>query len=177
MRLSLLFISILIVQLAKAGLYVNETVQKEDIFILKPRKKLLKNPRKADPFGLNIHMIGPAGIVSFSADEFITPKIAVETGAGWHSLKYPENTGDLSYFLGGRYHFLGKTPLRLTPYLGMYTVFHHNGKTLRNHSLYIPLGIHKIKRKGLCWSVEAAYQRNIFTNRSFTGAFKIGYRF
>ncbi|UKN01300.1 hypothetical protein K6119_16350 [Paracrocinitomix mangrovi] len=145
----------------------------EDLFGNKDKdKRPGKNRRIQRPVGINIGALGPGGIASASLDGFITPKIAIEAGAGLQSFE-----GDLSYFLGGRYHFFGKSRLNLTPYVGAYTAFHYNGRDVQNHSLYVPFGLHKIKKSGFNWSAEIAYQRSTLTDKNLHGAFKIGYRF
>lgn len=134
--------------------------------------KIFKNRRDKHPAGLNLYGFGPGGLANMSFDFFITPKVALEIGGGIRNQK-----GDIGYFLGGRYHFFGNSFLNLTPYAGAYTAFHYTGENLRNHSLYIPLGIHKIKRSGLSWSVEMAYEASIFEDNHFAGGFRLGYRF
>lgn len=139
-----------------------------------PDKKKLKdlNRRKKNPFGVNVYGFGPIGVAAASFDCFITPKVALEIGAGFRNLNL-----DVAYTIGARYHIFGKTFLSLTPYFGIYSAFHYNGTSLQNNSLYIPVGIHKIKKNKFSWSVEIAYQRSIFRTNNISGGFRVGYRF
>jgi len=145
----------------------------DDYNNISSKKKLSDlNRRKKDPFGINIYGFGPIGLAAVSVDCFFTPKFALEAGAGFRNFE-----GDPSYTIGARYHIFGKTFLSLTPYVGIYTAFHRNGSTVQNNSLYIPVGIHKIKKNHVSWSIEAAYQRSVFNGNGFSGGFRIGYRF
>lgn len=141
-------------------------------WLKRDKDKVFVNMRKERPVGANLTAFGPGGLVSASLDGFLTPKIALEGGAGIRN-----EQGDISYFLGGRYHLLGGTKLKLTPYVGAYTAFHNNGRDVQNHAIYVPVGLHRIKKNGFNWAVEAAYERNTFKEGNWTGAFKIGYRF
>ena len=134
--------------------------------------KVHLNRRDKHPAGMNLYFFGAGGLANLTFDHFVTPKVAIELGGG---IRNPE--GDIGFLLGGRYHLLGNTFLNLTPYVGVYTAFHHNGKDLQNHSLYIPFGLHKIKKSGMTWSAEIAYESNVFENNHFSGGFRLGYRF
>jgi hypothetical protein len=137
----------------------------------KPKKANLRQER---PIGMHLGAFGPAGWVSGSLDGFITPKIALEGGAGIRNAE-----ADVSYFVGARYHLLGGLPISLTPYVGVYGAAHNEGRDVNFHSLYVPLGVNKIKRNGFSWSAEVAYEKNSFKpeNKNLSGSFKIGYRF
>jgi hypothetical protein len=137
-----------------------------------PGEGLKLNRRKKDPFGLNVVAFGPVGLVSLTADCFITPKFALEAGGGFRDF-----SGDHAFTIGARYHVFGKTSLNITPYIGLYSVFHHNGVDLQSHGVYIPVGLHRIKKNHFCWSAEVAWQRNLFSGNGISGSFKIGYRF
>jgi len=130
------------------------------------------NRRARFPFGVNAYGFGPIGGAAATVDYFITPKFAMEAGVGYRDWDFNH-----AFALGARYHFFGKTTLHLTPYIGIYTSFHYNGNDLQNHSLYIPVGLHKIKKNGITWSIECAWQGNTFFGNDFTGGFRIGYRF
>ncbi len=136
------------------------------------RKKILKNPRKVRPVGVNAHVWGVGGFGALSVDGFITPNIAAEAGVGIRNFD-----GQLSYFLGARYHILGKTPLRLTPYAGIYTAANADNQRLAIHSIYIPAGVHRIKKSGFNWALEIAFEQNSFKTETVSGSFKLGYRF
>ena len=138
----------------------------------KDKKRDGKNRRATRPIGINLIGFGPAGMIGGSLDGFLTPKIALEAGAGLRN-----QAGDVNYFVGGRYHLLGGTRLNLTPYVGAYTVFHYNGRDVQNHAIYIPVGLHRIKKSGFQWSAEVAYERNTFKEKNLSGSLKIGYRF
>lgn len=138
----------------------------------KPKKLKDMNRRAQRPAGLNLYGFGPGGLANASFDYFVSPKVALEGGGG-----FMNDDGDIGYFLGGRYHVFGNSFLNLTPYIGAYTAFHHNGRDLQNHSFYMPFGLHKIKKSGLSWSVELAYERSVFENNRFSGGFRLGYRF
>ncbi len=141
--------------------------------ILKKRKKLNFNRRVQYPAGFNIYGGGPVGVVGLSFDYFLTPKIALEIGGGARNL-----TPDLGFFAGGRYHFFGKTPLNLTPYIGVYSGFEYTGDDIRNYNLYVPFGIQRIKKNKLAWSIEVAYQRNSYDKGNHLyGGGKLGFRF
>lgn len=136
-------------------------------------KKLADFNRRATfPVGFNGYGFGPVGGLALTVDYFITPKVALELGGGFRDQNL--NNG---FTLGARYHVFGKTFLSLTPYIGLYTAFHHNGSDLQNYGIYIPAGIHKIKKNGFCWSVEVAWQQNTFSSHKITGGFRLGYRF
>lgn len=139
----------------------------------------MPNRRKDRPFGLNLYAIGPGGIANVSADIFITPKLALEGGAGFRNKE-----GDFGYFLGGRYHIFGNSFLNLTPYVGVYTAFHQREgeeslESLQNHSMYVPFGLHRIKKSGINWAIEIAYEKNTFkeSHDNLSFGFKLGYRF
>lgn len=141
---------------------------------IEPLKNKLSdlNRRSKMPVGINIYAVGPIGGLSFSTDVFITPKIAFEAMAGVRDFELNH-----AFSLGARYHFFGKTFMNMTPYIGIYTVFNHNGSSLQNQGLYIPIGIHRIKRNQWCWSVEGAFQRTNFFTSNFSLGIKLGYRF
>ncbi len=130
------------------------------------------NRRIEHPAGLNLYGFGPGGLANLSFDYFLTPKVALEIGGGLRN-----EEGDIGYFLGGRYHLFGGSFLNLTPYAGVYTAFHYTGEDVRNHSLYVPFGLHKIKKSGISWSVELAYEASIYEDNHFSGGFRLGYRF
>jgi hypothetical protein len=129
------------------------------------------NRRAKHPLGFNFSLLGPVGLVGVSADYFIIPKIDVEAGIGISSSE------EVGYFFGGKYHFFGNTFMNLTPYLGAYTAFKVVDSDLQNYNFYIPFGIHRIKRKRVCWSIEVAYQVHADkTQPNFYGCGKIGWR-
>lgn len=130
------------------------------------------NRRSKFPLGVNAYVIGPIGGLALTADFFITPKVALELGAGFRNFNL-----DNGFTLGVRYHVFGKTFASLTPYVGLYTGFHHNGADLQNNSIYVPVGLHKIKKNGFSWSAEVAWQRNIFQTNGWSGGLRVGYRF
>tara|TARA_B110000037_G_C17126396_1_gene508334 strand:- start:1741 stop:2268 length:528 start_codon:yes stop_codon:yes gene_type:complete len=141
--------------------------------LFKKRKKLKFNRRVQYPAGFNIYAAGPVGLVGLSFDYFITPKIALEVGSGIRNL-----APDIGFFGGGRYHFFGKTPLNLTPYVGIYSGFEYTGNDIRNYNLYIPVGIQRIKKNRIAWSLEVAYQRNSYDKgNNIYGGGKLGFRF
>ncbi|NOQ71897.1 MAG: hypothetical protein GQ574_07845 [Crocinitomix sp.] len=144
---------------------------KAEFDLLKKKRKF--NRRAQYPAGFNIYGGGPHGLIGLSFDYFITPKIALEVGSGIRNF-----TPDVGFFAGGRYHFLGKTPLNLTPYLGVYSGFEYTGNDVRNYNLYVPFGIQRIKKNKIAWSIEVAYQRNSYSkgNNIYGGA-KLGFRF
>jgi hypothetical protein len=148
-------------------------ISAESEFFKKDKKKKA-NLRAQRPLGINLGAFGPGGLVSGSLDGFVTPKIALEGGAGIRNAE-----ADVSYFVGARYHLLGGLPIPLTPYVGVYTAAHNEGRNVKFHSFYVPLGIHRIKRNGFNWSAELAYEKNSFKpeNKNLSGSFKIGYRF
>ena len=137
----------------------------------KPKKSNLRQER---PIGIHLGVFGPGGCFSGSLDGFITPKIALEGGAGIRNAE-----ADVSYFVGARYHLLGGLPISLTPYVGVYGAAHNEGRDLNFHSLYVPFGVNKIKRNGFSWSAEIAYEKNSFKtgNKNLNGSFRVGYRF
>lgn len=130
------------------------------------------NPRKKYPFGVAINLLGPSGHLGVSINGFVVPKINIEVGSGVF------NTSGIlmpSVFLGGKYHFAGNTWSRTTFYLGVFDAVDYNFKT---HNLYFPLGISKIKKNHLTWSVEIAFQPDrVYYNSTMWGAVKIGYQF
>ena len=130
------------------------------------------NRRKKYPFGINAVAFGPVGLASITADWFVTPKVGIELGGGFRDFN-----GDHAFTIGARYHLFGKSMLNITPYIGIYSVFHHNGSDLQSHGVYIPAGLHRIKKNRFNWSAEVAWQRNLFSGNGFSGSFKIGYRF
>lgn len=164
MRKFLLFL--FVIGFSLNGITSNEFSQ-VDFF---KNKKL--NRRAKDPLGLNLYFIGPVSGAGISIDYFITPKFALEAVAGFRDIELNN-----AFSLGLRYHFFGKTFLSLTPYIGLYTGFHHNQTTLQNHAVYVPVGLHKIKKSGFSWSAEIAWQNNLMTSNSVTCGFRIGYRF
>lgn len=134
-------------------------------------KKKFFNRRANYPVGLNAYAFSPVGL-ALTADWFVTPKFAIEAGGGFRNMQL-----DNGFTVGARYHFFGKTFLNITPYVGIYSGFHHNGSDLQNHAVYVPVGIHRIKKNHWSWSVEIAWQESTFTGRNINGAFRIGYRF
>jgi hypothetical protein len=157
---------------ATANEEMNNIQGEDQPVALSKKKKDKLNRRLERPVGVNLYAIGPAGLISGSLDGFITPKFALEAGAGLRN-----EQGDVAYFLGGRYHVFGKSFLNLTPYVGAYTAFHRTTENVQNHSLYVPFGLHKIKKSGFSWSAEIAYERSTYKDDHFSGGFKIGYRF
>lgn len=137
-----------------------------------PRFSDILNRRKKFPLGINAYAVGPVGFFAVTADYFATPKLAFELGGGIRNEDF-----DNGFTLGARYHVLGKTTLGLTPYVGIYTAFHYNGNDLQNYGLYIPVGIHKIKKNGFSWSAEFAWKRNVFTGNNMSFGVRVGYRF
>lgn len=139
-----------------------------------PEKRKLQdlNRRSRFPIGINLYAVGPVGGMAITSDFFLTPKIAIELGAGFRNLSF-----DHAFTVGARYHVFGKTFLSLTPYIGIYTAFHHNGSDLQNNNLYVPVGLHKIKKNGFSWSAEVAWQRNTLFPTSWSLGFRLGYRF
>jgi hypothetical protein len=171
MKEAALIVSLLAVLLSYAS-EPESLSELEGTELLNKEKKKKNNLRSERPIGVTMSAFGPGGMISASMDGFLTPKFALEGGAGIRN-----EQGEINYFLGGRYHLLGGTFLKMTPYVGAYTAFHNNGRDVQNHSLYIPFGIHKIKKSGFNWSAEVAYERNTFKDKHLSGAFKIGYRF
>ena len=139
---------------------------------LKNKKLKDLNRRAKYPIGVNVYAFGPVGLMAITGDWFLTPKVALELGAGIRDFD-----GNHAFTVGGRYHIFGNSFLNMTPYVGIYSAFHYNGSSLQNNSLYIPFGIHKIKKSKLSWSAEVAYQKNTFFSNRLVGGFRIGYRF
>lgn len=148
------------------------------VFEGKGREKFKLNRRASFPAGLNIYGLGPTGKVAVTFDYFLTSKLSFELGAGLKDFG-SKNLGDEHAFtIGGRYHFFGNTPLNITPYLGVFSSFEYTGSDMRNFNLYVPVGFQRIKKNGFTWSVEAAYQQNIYDpSRKIYGGGKIGFRF
>lgn len=137
------------------------------------KKRLVLNRRKKFPAGVNLYLMGPVGVAALSFDYFITPKLNLEVGGGFRNFD-----GDIGYTFGGKYHFFGKTSTNITPYIGVYSGFEYTGTTLRNYNLFIPVGLHRIKRNRFSWSIEAAYQHNSYAlEQRFYGGVKLGFRF
>lgn len=137
------------------------------------KEKIVFNRRDKYPAGINLYAIGPIGFVGLSFDYFITQKFNLEGGAGIRSF---ENSP--GFTVGAKYHFFGKLPLNLTPYVGIFTAFEPAGTTIRNYNMYIPFGLHRIKRDRFSWGVEVAFQYNAYQpERLIWGGFKMGYRF
>ena len=134
---------------------------------------IYKNRRGKYPVGINLMAFGPAGSIGMSIDWFIKPKFNVEFGAGLLDIQILNP----SYFAGVKYHVFGNTVLNTTPYLGFFDKVEINSNIL-SHQFYIPIGLQRINRKKLTWSIEAAYVYDLNTENSFIwGAFKLGYRF
>ncbi len=136
-------------------------------------KEIFKSRREKLPLGINLVMFGPNGLIGISVDYFVTPKLNFEIGTG-RQLPF---TLPQSYYFGGKYHFFGKTFVNATFYLGIYDAFYYTGTDLRNHSIYIPFGIQRIKKNKFAWSLEVAFQNNINYNSYVWGAAKFGFRF
>lgn len=133
--------------------------------------KIKLNPRKHYPNGVNLVVLGPIGMGGITYDYFIVPKFAVEGGLG-----IQPDFQHLGFTVGGRYHFFGNTPLRLTPYLGVYTAFGaYEGNNFQNYSVYIPVGLNRIK-KNLSVSLEVGYRQLVGVKGGFYGSLKIGPR-
>jgi len=145
-----------------------------DLEALGDKKKGIKpSLRREKPLGINLGAFGPGGLISGSLDGFITPNIALEGGVGIRNME-----ADISYFVGARYHLLGKWPIPITPYVGIYTAAHNNERKVDFHSVYVPVGLHRIKKSGFNWAAELAYEKNDFKEgKNLSGSFKIGYRF
>ena len=141
-------------------------------FILFSNDNLILNPRKKYPFGTNVGLLGPSGHLSVAVNAFVVPKINVELGAGVFNFN---NSFIPSSFLGVKYHFGGNFISRATFYLGVYDAMSFD---FQNHNLYFPLGINRIKKNHLTWSVEIAFQpTKVYYNSTLWGAFKVGYQF
>ena len=168
-RAALLLFSFFFMQ----SIFSAEFSRANDLLDYPQKMKLDKlNRRSKFPIGLNAYGLGPIGGLALTADFFLTPKVALEVGAGFRNFDL-----DNGFTIGVRYHVFGKTLLNLTPYLGLYTAFHHNGTSLQNNSVYVPVGLHKIKKNGFSWSAEVAWQRNTFMTNGWSGGFRLGYRF
>lgn len=142
------------------------------------KKKFKLNRRALYPAGFNIYGFGPTGKVAVTFDYFVTPKLSLELGAGLKDFGPNAIPDEHAFTIGGRYHFFGNTPLNITPYLGVFSGFEYTGTDVRNFNLYVPLGLQRIKKNGFTWSVEAAYQQNVYDPiRTFYGGGKIGFRF
>ncbi len=132
----------------------------------------LKNRRQKYPVGINLVVLGPSGNIGASIDWFVTKKINLEVGSGinrFNSLQY-------SGFFGARYHLFGKSFSNMTIYGGVYDKITMDPVALY-HTLYLPIGIHRIKKSRLSWHLELAYQNNLTVNEwDLWGAFKVGYR-
>jgi hypothetical protein len=168
-RAALLFFSFFFMQ----SIFSAEFSRANDLFEYPQKMKLDKLNRRSNfPIGINAYGLGPIGGLALTADFFLTPKVALEVGAGVRNFDL-----DNGFTIGVRYHVFGKTLLNLTPYVGLYTAFHHNGTNLQNNSVYVPVGLHKIKKNGFSWSAEVAWQRNTFMSNGWSGGFRLGYRF
>ncbi len=144
-----------------------------DLNEVEKRKKFKLNRRAQFPAGFNLYAFGPSGLGGVSFDYFVVPKLSLEIGAGARNFD-----PDLGYFVGARYHVFGNTPLNITPYIGVFTTAEYTGNDIRNYNLYIPVGLQRIKKNRLSWSIEVAYQRNSYDpSRSFYGGGKLGFRF
>lgn len=144
----------------------------------KNKEKFTLNRRVKYPAGFNLYALGPVGAVSVSFDYFVRPKISLEIGGGLRELPLSGDDLKNGFLLGGRYHFFGNTPLNITPYIGVFSAFEFTGSDVRNYNLYVPIGLQRIKRNKLSWSVEVAYQNNIYQpNTHFYGGAKLGFRF
>lgn len=149
------------------------SLSKEIRPITKPvGKDWFKNRRRKDPFGVNVGILGPTGWGMVSVDYFIDSKINVEGGIGIQT----NGINPTSLFLGAKYHVGAKFLAGITPYFGVMNAFFWNDGKLRQHNLYFPIGLHKIKRDKWTWAIELAYQFNKYSNQNIWGAFKIGYR-
>lgn len=134
----------------------------------------LKNRRRKHPLGVNFGMLGPTGWGFASIDYFVDSKIDLEAGLG-----VGFQTNDLSpasMFLGAKYHVGAKFLGGITPYFGIMDAFFWSEGNFYQHNLYLPIGLHKIKRNKWSWAVEVAYQFNKYANQSVWGSFKVGYR-
>ncbi|HIP37054.1 MAG TPA: hypothetical protein EYG85_09390 [Crocinitomix sp.] len=142
------------------------------LFLCNGAHAIKLNPRKKYPFGASIHLLGPSGHLALSVNAFVVPKINIELGTGLYNAN---SLFQYSTFIGGKYHFGGNSFLNTTFYLGVYDAFSHD---FNRHHLYFPLGLHKIKRNQLTWSVEVAFQPDkAYYDSTFWGAFKVGYQF
>jgi len=134
----------------------------------------LKNRRKKHPLGVNVGVMGPTGWGFASVDYFLDSKIDLEAGVG-----VGFQTNELtpaSMFLGAKYHVGAKFLAGITPYFGIMDAFFWSDGKFYQHNLYLPIGLHKIKRDKWTWAIEVAYQFNQYANQSVWGSFKVGYR-
>lgn len=134
--------------------------------------KWVKNKRKKYPVGINLGVLGPTGWGNLSLDWFINSNIDIEAGLGILS----KEEATVSYFGGVKYHVLGKSFSNFTPYFGVMDAVYFLEGGLKQHNLYFPIGIHKIKRDKFSWALEMAYQFTTNENNHVWGSFKIGYR-
>lgn len=135
--------------------------------------KVFANPRKSNPFGVNINLGGPTYILSISGDYFINSSLNVELG-----------TGIVGTFAGIKYHINGnKNDKFWTPYFGLYGVnipsisIVWGSSSIRRQTLYVPFGIQFNKNKGLTFGVEIAKILGSNSNNPAWGALKFGYHF
>lgn len=141
----------------------------------KDKKERKINPRAKDPIGLNIYGLGPVGAGGLSLDYFATPKLNFEIGAG--AQEFDAET-DLGYFVGAKYHLFGKMAIGITPYVGAFAAVEYEDANLRGYNFYFPVGIQRIKKNKMAWSIEAAYQQSPGELQGdFYGGFKLGFRF
>jgi hypothetical protein len=136
---------------------------------------IILNRRKKYPFGANIMILGPGGHIGTSVDAFLFNKLKFEIGLGLENKNGAFNT---NYFLGGQYHFFGKTWSNATFYVGIFDAVNFSTSNTLHH-LYLPIGYNRIKKNHLSWSIEIAFQpdKAYFDDSMIWGAFKVGYRF
>ncbi len=159
---------LLIVIVLSSTSFAAEPTNFEDNF----RKKRDLNRRAKYPLGINAYALGPFGIGGVSIDYFIVPKVSLEVGAGLRNFN-----GDAGFIVGGRYHFFGNSFLNLTPYVGAIAGIARPNNQLDGYNLYLPVGIQRIKKNRITWSVEVAYQWNSDRpNSNFYGGGKLGIR-
>ncbi|MGV6861087.1 MAG: hypothetical protein ACWA41_04910 [Putridiphycobacter sp.] len=130
------------------------------------------NPRKKYPFSIQANFLGPSGHAGLSISAYPASFLNLELGSGVFNAN---NTFINHHFFGAKYHFLGKSILRSTIYLGAFLI---ENNQFSQHSLYFPIGIEKIKKSQLVWRLELAFSPNrVYYNAYLWGSFKIGYQF
>lgn len=162
MRLFLLFILLPYIGFSNAP----EEVYKKELFH--------KNRRAKYPVGVSLVGFGASGIAGASLDWFFVPNFNLEVGAGINDLKSFEPV----YFAGLKHHFVGKSILNTSLYLGLFDKVTIDASQTMSHELYVPLGVQRIKKNKFMWMIEGAYTYDMTSSKSaFYGGLKLGYRF
>jgi len=110
------------------------------------------NPRRARPFGVQLHLLGPGIFAGAAVNVFATPRLRLTAGGN-----------PIAAHAGALWHFNDAPDRRWTVYAGVqgvamkdFSFFDDAGDGSWSALVYAPVGLHYLGASGFMFSVEAA---------------------